>query len=397
VGAGPPKVLAFPATDLTLFGHASDPQDRPLVVRWTRVSGTAAVRFSAPAALTTTASFSATGRYLLRLTAQEGRRRATSTVAIRVAPASSQRAFYVDPDYAGEGDGSASRPWRALVSSPTGPEWSAVNRALAKGPATIYFSAREAREEVSEETTAEVNVLRTDKSAHRLTLDGMSRYNTDDVHPSWRDYAGLCKLRIRILRGALSVGCHSTEPQYPMHYVTVRGFEATGSSGRVVFGGSHTVVEHVYIHDIAAVGANLMLHGSVESDGKESFGRLTDITIRNNRIERGQGEGIYVAGNYRTKAYGGWPEYGNAHSDVLIEGNTIREAGLNGGEGDGIDVKTGLRNVTIRGNTIERFHPMPGITGIIWEGVFGDARSDRIEGTACRGPGPALALGGRTA
>jgi parallel beta-helix repeat protein len=271
-----------------------------------------------------------------------------------------------------------------------------INQALAHGPVIVYFSAREAREETSEETTAEVNVLRTDKSTHRLTLDGMSRYNTDDTHPSWRDYAGPCKLRIKILRGSLSIGCHGTEPQYPMHYVTVRGFEATGSSGRVVFGGNHTVVEHMYIHDIAAVGANLMLHGSVESDGKETFGRLTDITIRNNRIERGEGEGIYVAGNYRTKAYGGWPEYGNTHSDVLIEGNTIHDAGLNGGEGDGIDVKTGLRNVTIRGNTIERLHPMPDITGIICEGVFGDARSDcLIEGNRICGAGTGIGFGGQ--
>jgi hypothetical protein len=396
VDAGLPRTLAFPATDLTLFGHARAPENRPLVVRWTQVGGPAPVRFSAPCALTTTASFSATGRYVLRLTAREGGRRAISTVAVRVDPASSQRAFYVDPDYAGDGDGSAGRPWRALASSPTGPEWSAVNRALAHGPVIIYFSAREAREDVPEETTSEVNVLRTDKSTHRLTLDGMSRYNADDAQPSWRDYAGPCKLRIKILRGALSIGCHGTEPQYPMHYVTVRGFEVTGSSGRVVFGGNHVVMEHMYIHDITAVGANLQFHGSVESDGKESFGRLKDITIRGNRIERGEGEGIYVAGNYRTKAYGGWPEYGNTHWDVLIEGNTIRDAGLNGGEGDGIDVKTGIRNVTIRGNTIERLHPMPEITGIICEGVFGDARSDLlIEANRVSGAGTGIGFGGQ--
>jgi hypothetical protein len=394
--AGPPKVLAFPATDLTLFGHARDPENHPLVVHWSRVSGPAPVKLSAPSALTTTATFSAVGRYLLRLAAVDGRRRAASTVAIRVDPASSQGAFYVDPNYAGEGDGTAGKPWRALVSSPTGPEWSVINQALAKGPVIVYFSARKAREDIPEETTSEVNVLRTDKSTHRLTLDGMSRYNTHDTHPSWRDYAGRCKLRIRILRGALSIGCHGTEPQYPMHYVTVRGFEATGASGRVVFGGNHTVVEHMYIHDITAVGANLMLHGSVDSDGRETFGRLTDITIRNNRIERGEGEGIYIAGNYRTKAYGGWPEYGNAHSDVLIEGNTIKDAGLNGGEGDGIDVKTGLRNLTIRGNTIERLHPMPDITGITCEGVFGDARSDLlIEGNRVSGAGTGIGFGGQ--
>ena len=394
--AGPAQTLALPATDLTLFGHVEAPVDRPLVVRWSRVSGPAPVRFSASGSLTTTATFSATGRYLLRLEVREGGRRAASTVAVRVDPASSQTAFYVDPDCAPGGDGSASRPWRALVSYATGPEWSAVNQALAKGPVIVYFSAREAGSEVSEETTSEVNVLRTDRGTHRLTLDGMSRYNTDDAHPSWRDYAGPCKLRIKILRGAISIGCHSTEPQYPMHYVTVRGFEATGATGRVTFGGSHTVIEHLYIHDITADGANLMLHVSVDHNGKETFGHLTDITLRNNRIERGQGEGIYVGGNYRTKAWGGWPEYGNSHSDILIEGNTIQDAGLNGGEGDGIDVKTGIRNVTIRGNTIARLHPMPDITGIICEGVFGDARSDLlIENNRISGAGTGIGFGGQ--
>ena len=296
VDAGTPQVLAFPARDLTLFGQVSSSADQPVTVQWSMVSGPAPVKFSAPWALTTTVTVSAVGSYVLRLTAHRNASKATDTVTITVTSASSQHAFYVDPDYVGEGDGSASKPWRALVSSPTGPEWSAVNQALAKGPVIIYFSAREAREDVPEETTSEVNVLRTDQSAHRLTLDGMSRYNTDDAHPSWRDYAGPCKLRIKILKGSLSIGCHGNEPQYPMHYVTVRGFEVTGASGRVVFGGNHTVMEYMYIHDITAIGANLQFHGSVESDGTETFGRLTDITIRNNRIERGEGEGIYVSG-----------------------------------------------------------------------------------------------------
>lgn len=396
IQAGPQRTLAFPATDLTLFGHVQGAGDRPLVVQWSRASGPAPVRLSAAYALTTTATFSRVGRYVLRLTVQDGRRRGSSTVTVRVAPASTQRAFYVDPDCPAGGDGSASRPWRSLLSVPTGPEWTAVNQALAQGPVIIYFSAREAQQDVPEETTSEVNVLRTDRGTHRLTLDGMSRYNADDAHPSWRDYGGACKFRIKILRGALSIGCHSTMPEYPMHYVTVRGFETTGASGRVTFGGNHLVVEHLYVHDITADGANVMLHGSVDEHGKETFGRLTDITIRNNRIERGQGEGIYVAGNYRTKAWGGWPEYGNTHSDVLIEGNTIRDSGLNGGEGDGIDVKTGLRNVTIRGNTIAHGHPMPAITGIICEGVFGDVRSDLlIENNRVSDTGTGIGVGGQ--
>ena len=184
VDAGPPQLLAFPATDLTLFGRASESGGAPVAVQWTVGSGPASVTFSAPEALTTTVTFSAAGTYVLRLAARSGASEAADNVTVTVNPASSQRAFYVDPDYAGGGDGTASRPWSALASSPTGPEWSAVNQALADGPVIIYFSAREAGVEASEETTSEVNVLRTDKSTHRLTLDGVSQYNTNHEQPS---------------------------------------------------------------------------------------------------------------------------------------------------------------------------------------------------------------------
>src|SRR5439155_1110055 len=39
VDAGPARVIAFPAKDLTLFGHATDPNNDPLTVQWTSTSG----------------------------------------------------------------------------------------------------------------------------------------------------------------------------------------------------------------------------------------------------------------------------------------------------------------------------------------------------------------------
>jgi hypothetical protein len=74
--------------------------------------------------------------------------------------------------------------------------------------------------------------------------------------------------------------------------------------------------------------------------------------VRNNLIERGIGEGIYVAGTHTLTRYGGCPAYGNTHRDILIEGNTVREPGSNGEQGDGIDLKGGLLNVTVRRNGI---------------------------------------------
>src|SRR5262249_34424223 len=48
---------------------------------------------------------------------------------------------------------------------------------------------------------------------------------------------------------------------------------------------------------------------------------------------------------------------------ILIEGNTITDPGLNGDQGDGIDLKWGLMNVTVRNNVISNTHTMAGDSG----------------------------------
>src|SRR5206468_2210483 len=104
--------------------------------------------------------------------------------------------------------------------------------------------------------------------------------------------------------------------QYPMNYTTIRGFETTGSSGRVTFGGNFAAVEYVYVHDISVTGPNILFHNSVTDypSCTETFGRRHDITIRNNVIEHGEGEGIYVGGTYTRSQDGGCLSYGNTHS-----------------------------------------------------------------------------------
>ncbi len=68
--AAPPKPLAEPAP-----GAA-----------WSKVSGPGPVTFADPKALTTTATFTRTGSYVLRLTAYDGKTRASSTVNVTVEP-----------------------------------------------------------------------------------------------------------------------------------------------------------------------------------------------------------------------------------------------------------------------------------------------------------------------
>ncbi|NQX00789.1 Ig-like domain repeat protein, partial [bacterium] len=84
-----PTTVTLPAT-ASLAG-ASDDDGYPLIAgtpgyQWTETSGPGTVTFSAPTALATTASFSAAGTYVLRLTATDGRLSAFAEVSMDVAP-----------------------------------------------------------------------------------------------------------------------------------------------------------------------------------------------------------------------------------------------------------------------------------------------------------------------
>ena len=399
VDAGPNKALAFPAKDLTLFGHATDAEGDPLRFTWTMAGGPAPVTFSAPWALATTATFTATGTYTLQLAVSDGTSVVTRSVAISVNPASSQTAFYVDPTTTGgPGNGTASAPWKSFEEGNPNQtaQWNTINSALASNDVIIYFSARKAGSDTAEEIVGTVNVRRSDGSAHRLTLDGMSKYNTNDGSPSWSDYAGTTKMRLRGNRTIdnpvfFSLGWYDGDPFYEqwnggqggkLDYVTMRGFEVTGIAGRITWGGSYSVLEHIWSHDVTDEGAAVQLAAAVTDwPACIDMGRSRDITIRNVVIERVIGEALYIAGTYLLTKYGGCPSYGNTHSDILIEGNTIRDPGANGDEGDGIDLKAGLMNVTVRNNVVQssRRHAFVG------EGVFSGRTDYLIEGNRFSG------------
>src|SRR5256884_9313067 len=117
VDAGPAKVIAFPAKDLTLFGHAN-PNNDPLTVRWTLTNGPAPVRFSAPWGLATIVTFTTTGTYTFQLAVSDGTFNATGSTTVTVNPASSQTEFYVDPTYTGSVEtGAAATPWKTLIET----------------------------------------------------------------------------------------------------------------------------------------------------------------------------------------------------------------------------------------------------------------------------------------
>jgi hypothetical protein len=89
VSAGPDRSVTMPAA-VSLAGSVSDdglPTPPAVTAGWTTVSGPGTVTFANPAAAATTATFSAAGTYVLRLTGSDGALQATDDVTVTVAPA----------------------------------------------------------------------------------------------------------------------------------------------------------------------------------------------------------------------------------------------------------------------------------------------------------------------
>ena len=88
---------------------------------------------------------------------------------------------------------------------------------------------------------------------------------------------------------------------------------------------------------------------------KSSQRPSTNITLRNFRIERTYGEGIYF-GSINPDAPAAFQcTHGNQHSHILIEDFLIDHPGVNGAQGDGIDCKNGITYLTIRLGEIRGF------------------------------------------
>jgi hypothetical protein len=93
VNAGPDQTIALPAT-ASLSGTATDDglpnPPGALTTTWSKVSGPGTVTFANPAALATTATFSAGGIYTLRLTASDSALTASDDIVITVNPLTNQ-------------------------------------------------------------------------------------------------------------------------------------------------------------------------------------------------------------------------------------------------------------------------------------------------------------------
>mgnify|MGYP003393937435 CR=1 FL=1 len=274
--------------------------------------------------------------------------------------------FYVDPTYTGgSNDGSAAHPWLVLGSNAAQPGWVAINAGLVNDDVTVFFSARTVGQDVPEVQTTELRVFRTDSSTHRLTLNGMAKWNTCDTLGAWLDYQGLSQFKIAKSSVYNDLGWVDSDGR--KDYITLTGFEVTGVGARTTFGGSHLVIEHLNIHDVTFIGPTVHTHPCMTlPPACVSEGDMTDVIFQDNTITNGYGEGLYLNCNYQPGP-GACPSYLTGPTHFIVQRNVITNAGHNGGQGDGIDIKVGMRDSIIRDNVIVN----SGGVGISYSGTYG--------------------------
>ena len=323
--------------------------------------------------------------------------------------------FYVDSDWTGPKSGTQSYPFAILNK----PAWQRINTTLANGDVTIYFSALKADGVTQQSKPWFIQCRRTDYSTNRLTLDGYSKYNSNESTPTWLNNpdsdinhayqngkvfkaTGASSMALGwtrvdgndfVLHNGLYYCCIESHlassdnepgvgPNWQLYWdqhgttgpawasgnsykcypkqnnVTMRGFETSGNAARVGFAGDSLIVEYVYTHDITNIGPGFQLDYTSHpgSSAAQIIARpSTNLTFRYFRIERSYGEGFYLGAINPDAPLDFQALHGNQHSHILIENFLIDHPGVNGGQGDGIDCKNGITYLTIRLGEIKGF------------------------------------------
>ena len=136
-------------------------------------------------------------------------------------PAGALTTYYVAPNSTTSHTGAAATPWTDLNSA-----WGTINATLATDDVTVYFTARKATSDVNEMQAFGIDLNRTDGSTHRLTLDGMSFYNTSNSSPSWVAYSGASRFQVNSASGAaISSNNFGSGAQPQRNFITFRGFK----------------------------------------------------------------------------------------------------------------------------------------------------------------------------
>jgi hypothetical protein len=171
VSAGPNLSIALPAT-AALNGSATDdglPLPPALTVEWTKSSGPGTVTFADPLAAVTTASFSAPGVYVLRLTASDGALSSFAETQVTVAPVNQAPVVSAGPNLSITLPAAANLNGSATDDGLPAPPTLTVQWTKSSGPGTVTFANPNVAVTTATFSAAGVYVLRLTASDSALS------------------------------------------------------------------------------------------------------------------------------------------------------------------------------------------------------------------------------------
>jgi hypothetical protein len=180
VNAGPDQAITLPAS-ATLDGTVSDDglpnPPGAVTTTWSQVSGPGSVTFGSASAVDTTASFSVSGTYVLRLTATDGDLSSFDELTVTVSPAGSNQA----PVVSAGSDQAINLPSTAALDGtvsddgePNPPGAVTTTWSQVSGPGTVTFGNANAVDTTASFSAAGTYTL-------RLTADDGALSSSDDV------------------------------------------------------------------------------------------------------------------------------------------------------------------------------------------------------------------------
>jgi hypothetical protein len=284
--------------------------------------------------------------------------------------------FYLDPDWAGAKTGTQSQPFASFTAG----VWSTVNSALASDDVTIYLSARQAGADTEDTLNEIIDISRkTPNPVGTLTINGRSLYNSNDSSPTWLDYSGNARARVNAVLG-------QNDAHVKYNKVTIDGLHIVQNAGAkgVAICGDNWTVKNSNIEQGPNGASPLFLIVPTADSAHEGSSAWcpasTNIIIQNNTIHDSVGELIYVGGagcsvndtNLSDSNCDGKP----SHSNIFILNNILTNCGSHSPQGDCIDMKGGLTNVTIRGNDISNSGAVT--RAIVGQGIQKDGTNQNI-------------------
>jgi len=279
--------------------------------------------------------------------------------------------YYLDPDWTGTQNGTQAQPWNGVSV-----HWSAINTALASGDVTVYLSARDASTDTDDVLSENIQISnKTANPTGTLIIVGNRFYNTSDATPNWVAYTGASKGRVT---GIIAQnGSHTKYSKVTIDGVHV--VQTTGDKAISVCGDNWTVKNSEVEQGSGGLAPMFLIVPTADSAHEGSSAwcpASSNITIQNNKLHDSVGELIYVgaAGCSTVDTAlsdtncNGKP----SHSNISILDNTIYNCGSWADQGDCIDMKAGLTNVTIRGNDISASRNSNNVRAIVTQGIQTD-------------------------